>query len=66
MAETKEKADIVFGTYTGAKLWNVTYGNKTCTVSAPDEDSAMVAAASFWKKRWQDYDFYAYCYVTKA
>lgn len=35
-------------------------------VAAPDEASAIVAAADRWGERWQDYSFYAYCVVLRT
>lgn len=35
------------------------------TVFAPDEDSAMVAAADVWNTKWTKADFYLGCKVYK-
>ena len=57
--------DAVFEDYTGRKVFHVSHPShkKTLRVSAPDEASAIVAAAQYWKTTWRDYEFYAYCNV---
>lgn len=60
---TKE-VDGIFRKYTGKKAFQVNHPlYKTVTVAAPDEASAIVAAADIWGVRWQTYDIYSRCKV---
>ena len=65
-AKKEKEYDTVFKEYGGVKRWRVRHGGRVCIAAAPDEDSAMVAAAQLWGCRWQEYAFYAYCIVQKA
>ena len=50
--------------YSGINAFQVNHpSHKTVTVAAPDDVSAIVAAADFWGVRWQDYEVYSYCRV---
>lgn len=56
-----------FPGYTGRKLFEVehpVFGR--CTVVAPDENAALLPAATFWHTFWGTAEFYAYAKVTRA
>lgn len=56
-----------FPGYTGKKLFEVehpVFGR--CTVAAPDENAALLPAATFWHTFWGGQEFYAYAKVTRA
>lgn len=56
-----------FPGYTGKKLFEVehlVFGR--CTVAAPDENAALLPAATFWHTFWGAAEFYAYAKVTRA
>ena len=54
--------------YAGKKLWKVTHPNykASVTVSAPDSQSAIVAAAAALGTDWTAYAFCAYAKVSPA
>lgn len=59
---TKTKSTPRFEGYTGRKLWLVKHPDYAAIeVLAPSMQAAIVTAAAVWGRRWQDYDFYAYC-----
>lgn len=66
--EEKTFFDCAFGDYTGKSRWIVTHPEYKgeLRVAAPDENSAIVAAADRWGDTWTRYGFYAYCTVFKA
>lgn len=68
MAKKKDEQpfDCCFAGYTGKKRFGVSHPDraKRLVVAAPDVDAAMVAAAGYWKERWQEYRFYSYVVVT--
>ncbi len=52
--------------YRGQKKFGVSHPDYGSTaVTAPDETSAMVAAAKVWNTRWTRTDFYLRCEVYK-
>lgn len=52
--------------YRGAKQFTVKHPEHgQTTVTAPDEDAAIVAAAQFWNTQWTKVDFYAFCEVSR-
>ena len=55
-----------YADYSGSAKYGVEHPvfGKT-TVAAPDEVSAMVAAADNWNTRWTRADFYLHCKVYK-
>lgn len=57
--------DCCFDDYTGTKRFVVTHPahRGELRVAAPDEASAIVAAANRWGEAWTQYRFYAYCNV---
>ena len=64
--ENEKPYQAVYGTYKGKKLFKVTcpaFGE--CTVSAPNDDSSIVAAAEFWHQEWTRLDFYSNCTVIR-
>ena len=63
-----EHIDAVYKKYGGKKRWSVKCpGHKECLrVAAPDENSAIVAAAERLGRVWREYEFYAYCEVMPA
>ncbi len=67
MKKEKEKPyQAAYGTYKGKKLFKVTHpAFGDCTVSAPNEDSSIVAAADFWHQSWTRLDFYGQCTVSR-
>lgn len=70
--QTAERYDGAYiksdgGTYRGKKRFTVSHKSyKTVTVAAPDEISAIVAAANIWGVPWTKVDVYAYASVIKA
>ena len=70
MAKVKEekKFDAVFGSYGGKERFEVSHPDykNSLIVAAPTYDSAIVAAANRWGRKWTEYEFYAYCKVLKA
>lgn len=59
--------NCTFGEYGGKNKFYVSHPAHTpILVAAPDEDSAMVAAADYWGERWQSYSYYPYVTVNKA
>lgn len=68
MKRNEDNFNAVFGTYTGKKRWIVEHPrHKTsCTVAAPDSDSAICAAADYWNERWTALEFYSNCTVRPA
>lgn len=64
----EEKLDATFGDYKGSKRFTVSHPNykKAARVAAPDENSAIVAAADFFGVKWTSYEYYAYCTVTQS
>ena len=61
-------ADAAYENYTGRKRFEVEHPahRRRIIVAAPNEDSAIVAAAARWGERWQEYSFYAYCRVNEV
>ena len=59
--------DCAYEDYSGTKRYMVTHPKhrNSCVAAAPDENSAIVAAARFWGKKWTDYNFYALCTVSR-
>ena len=56
--------EAVFKDYQGTNLFKVSHPeNGEIRVSAPDKAAALVAAAEFWGKRWQDCEFYMFCSI---
>lgn len=66
MSEKSKNYDAVYEHYRGTRRYTVAHPSRkrALTVAAPDEASAIVAAADKWKVRWQSYEFYAYCDVS--
>ena len=60
--------DCRYRDYTGTKRFKVTHPAHKDAVfaAAPDENSAMIAAADAWGERWTSIDFYPYCKVVRA
>lgn len=57
-------ADVRFNGYTGKKCFSVLHPDyPPITAAAPDENSAIVAAAKKLGVRWQTYGFYSWCSV---
>lgn len=55
------------GVYGGKNRFEVRHPKyDTVRVAAPDENSAIVAAASLWGVPWTRYEIYAYATVIKA
>lgn len=57
--------DIAYEDYKGNKRFTVTHPAHAgeLTVAAPDENTALVAAANYWGETWTRYGYYAYCNV---
>ena len=57
--------DIAFEDYRGYRRYTVSHPDfpGELMVAAPDEVSAIVAAAEYWQTRWQRFEFYAFCKV---
>lgn len=54
--------------YSGSKRYIVSHpahAGDDLTVAAPDENSALVAAADRWGEKWTKIDFYCYCKVIR-
>lgn len=61
-----DRIDGVFEHYKGKKRFVVRHESLgECRVAAPDQDSAIVAAADHFGQDWTRIAFYAYCTVTK-
>lgn len=59
--------DVTVEGYAGPKLFRVTHPRHGgLLIAAPDEVTAIVAAAKRWKRRWQDWDFYTDCIVNRS
>ena len=60
-----EHIDAVYKKSRGEKRWDVKAPGhkKLMRVAAPDENTAIVAAAEKLGKVWAKYEFYAYCEV---
>lgn len=60
--------DCRFEDYEGTKRYTVAHPAHSgeLRVAAPDEASAIVAAADRWGETWTEYRFYAYCNVIAA
>ena len=59
--------DIVAEGYTGLKVYRVTHAKHGgVQVAAPDENAALVCAAKRWGERWQSWDFYTSCLITRS
>lgn len=55
-----------YADYNGTARYSVEHPNfGRTTVFAPDEESAMVAAADVWNTRWTRLNFYTQCNVYK-
>lgn len=65
MKAKEEKLDGIFGEYGGKKRFAVSHPDfrVPLRIAAPDEASAIVAAAKSRGRKWTEYDFYAYCEV---
>lgn len=61
--KTKKKT---YTGYSGHKAYLVRHPDhkRPLQVTAPDEASAIVAAADYWGARWQDLSFYGFCTVS--
>ena len=60
----RKSFDTAYKDYQGLKRFKVSHQDKgEIRVAAPDETTALVAAAQFWQQRWQDYDFHMGCTV---
>lgn len=58
--------DVNYDGYTGASRFLVEHSKHGgVTVGAPDADTAIVAAAKYWKRDWTRYSFYKDCSVSK-
>lgn len=59
---------IRYDHYRGKKTWSVKHPDHTraVRVCAPDKDSALVAAAEYWRERWTALDFYTRCTVKEV
>ncbi len=64
----EERVDGIFENYTGKKRFEVRVPGKRklLRVAAPNEDAAIVAAAKAVGRRWTEYEFYAFCEVSKV
>lgn len=60
--------DARYEDYSGKKRFEVTHPShkRRLIVAAPDDASAIVAAADKWGERWTAYSFYAYCLVNEV
>ena len=65
MAKDEISADAIYKDYGGKKRFRVEHPDISFPlfVAAPDENSAIVAAAEKLERKWTDYDFYAFCNV---
>ena len=65
MGEQSNKYNIAFGHYRGHRRYTVSHPDFVgeIIVAAPDEVTAIVAAAKKWQTRWQSFEFYAFCKV---
>lgn len=71
-ADKAAEYDAKFPDYGGTCIWEVRHPDypKSCKVLAPiaysrNEVAPIVTAASYWGRRWQDIEFYAYCECTR-
>ena len=66
--DTRTYFDCAFEDYKGIKRFTVSHPAHidSLRVAAPDEQSAIVAAADRLGERWTRYSFYAYCTVLPA
>ncbi len=66
MSEKEKSYDATYEHYRGRRRYTVAHPahRKALVVAAPDEVTAIVAAAKKWKVRWQSYEFYAFCEVS--
>lgn len=57
--------DVRFEDYQGKKRFEVEHPDhkEAVTTAAPDEQSAIVAAAAYWRETWTKESFYARCRV---
>ena len=57
--------DIAFEHYRGRRRYTVSHPEHSgvLIVAAPDDVSAIVAAAKKWQTRWQSFEFYAFCKI---
>ena len=61
------KTAPTFEGYEGAKMFVVSHPkHRDVIVHAPDADAAIVAAAKYWRERWQAWEFYSPCVVRKS
>ena len=69
-ADQKAKAVVAaWPDYSGKRVFLVRhpdYASGGIRVLAPDEDAAMVTAARYWERRWQEIRFYAYCDIMEV
>ena len=63
--KTEVSVDAVYKDYSGKKRFRVEHPDVSYPmfIAAPDENSAIVAAAERLGRRWNEYAFYAYCNV---
>ena len=67
MANTKylDKYDDRYDNYRGKKRFEVTHPEyRTVIVAAPDDTTAIIAAAGVWRVKWTKLEVYADCRVT--
>ncbi len=60
--------DARYKKYGGKKRFEVEHPahKRALICAAPDENSALCAAAQRWGERWTAYSFYAYCRVSEV
>lgn len=62
-----QKRKTAFPNYKGEKRYTVKHPDHgETTVTAPNEDAAIVAAARYWNTQWTKYQFYSFCQVSRA
>lgn len=62
-----EKYAARYQDYKGSELWTVSHPeHRTVTVAAPDENSAIVAAATVWRVKWTAIEIYDQATVIRA
>lgn len=56
---------VKYNGYNGKRLFAVAHPDYKYDrhVYAPNEQAAIAAAGKAWDRRWQDYEFHAYCEV---
>lgn len=65
-ANRAEHRDANYDGYRGAKRFLVEHPEHgRATIAAPDADTAIIAAAKFWKLDWTRCSFYTNCMVSK-